>query len=226
MLACLWQQLISREARRWCLCLCAGWRVQILCAALCSSARRRCAGRAVRGAARSAWVFPAGLLLRGGGRGGFSSLSNSKREEAQARARPLGDFPSSCPETALSTALTRQKDAGGACAQRLGRLATDPCPEKLKELLSSSLLARSPAEVCADARREFQPLFCSSPRKPFFFPGALEGWPARKRWSSLEYLDRQAGLGRLGPRECFQPVGLIIPSHAKENTRGLRICSI
>ena len=171
-----------------------------------------------------------GLLGRASASGeagrGFSSLSNSNREEAQARARPLGDFPSSCPETALSTALTRQKGAGGACAQRLGRLATDPCPEKLKELLSSSLLARSRAEVCADARGEFQPLFCSSPRQPFFFPGALEGWPARKRWSSLEYLDRQAGLGRLGPRECFQPVGLIIPSHAKENTRGLRICSV
>ncbi|CAE7679304.1 efhc2 [Symbiodinium sp. CCMP2456] len=64
-------------------------------------------------------------------------------------------------------------------AQRLGRLATDPCPEKLKELLSS---------------------------KPFYFPGALEGWPARKRWSSLEYLDRQAG-HRLVPTEIGSEVG-------------------
>ena len=47
----------------------------------------------------------------------------------------LGQFPSSC---TLETAPKPKPRA-----QRLDRLATDPCPEKLKELLSSSPLARS-----------------------------------------------------------------------------------
>ncbi|CAE7304223.1 unnamed protein product [Symbiodinium sp. CCMP2592] len=63
-------------------------------------------------------------------------LDDDVRAVRAEEARPmLGQFPSSC---TLETALKPKPSA-----QRLDRLATDPCPEKLKELLSSSPLARA-----------------------------------------------------------------------------------
>jgi hypothetical protein len=63
--------------------------------------------------------------------------------------------------------------------QRLQRI-TEPGSDKLRELLAS--------------------------RQPFVFAGPLESWPARKRWSSLAYLDSQVG-HRLVPTEMGGDVG-------------------